>query len=334
MGPLSLDQIALAVARQFPILLPPISLQFFGNHGGFSGAKLWHVAALEGNYCLRGWPADKATPKQLNIIHAFMRRAWDDGLTVIPKVFPTSRGASFVEEFGRLWEVTSWMPGRADFKESPTGVKLRRAAQVLANLHCCWQDFPPDTGPCPAVHRRLSCLRSWLQKTHSGWQPKAHDSGSTRIMPLAQRACRLLAGWTPRLEPLLNPWIEPAFPLQMCLCDIWHDHLLFEAEQVTGLLDFGSIKRDHVAVDLSRMLGSLIGDDRDQRQTALDAYREIRPLEEVELALIHVLDRSGTILAMANWLTWLYWDRRQFENYTAVETRLSALVRRVETWDN
>src|SRR5258708_14695016 len=81
------------------------------------------------------------------------------------------------------------------------------------------------------------------------------------------------------------------------------------------------------------MLGSLIGGDRDQRQTAVAAYREIRPLEEVEVALIHVLDRSGTILAMANWLTWLYWDRRQFENYTAVETRLSALVRRVETVD-
>ncbi|MFL5241464.1 MAG: phosphotransferase [Gemmataceae bacterium] len=332
METLSLDQIARSVVLQFPVLGSADRLQFLGNHGGFSGAKLWRLSARDGDFCLRAWPAGKTTPKKLDIIHAFMKRARDAGLAIVPSFYPTAQGASFVEESGRHWEVTSWMPGRPDFKEVPSRLKLRQAASALARLHRSWLDFPFDTGPCPAVHRRLSCLRAWVEKTRSGWRPTAWDPGSAGILPLAEQAKRLLERWTPRLAPLLEPWTERPLPLQMCVCDIWHDHLLFEGEILTGLIDFGSIKRDHVAVDLSRMLGSLVGDSSDQWQEALTSYTRIRPLTDAEAALINVLDRSGAVLAIANWLTWLYWDRRPFDNYSAVQERLAAFIGRVEMW--
>jgi len=151
-------------------------------------------------------------------------------------------------------------------------------------------------------------------------------------MPLTQMALDLLRLATVHLEDQLDPWLSRPVPLQMCLCDIWHDHLLFEGERLTGLIDFGSVKVDHVAVDLGRMVGSLVQDDSELRQKAFAFYSQIQPLEEMDIALADVLDRSGTILGLVNWLTWIYWHKRRFENHDAVARRMTEAIERVERW--
>ena len=90
--------------------------------------------------------------------------------------------------------------------------------------------------------------------------------------------------------------------LQPCLCDVWHDHVLFEGDAVTGLVDYGGVKVDNVATDLARLLGSLAGDDPVLRDAGLRAYSRLRPLSLAEEALVPVLDRTGTLLGIANWL--------------------------------
>ena len=50
-------------------------------------------------------------------------------------------------------------------------------------------------------------------------------------------------------------------PLQVCHGDLWHDHVLFSGEEVTGLIDFDAMKIDSRALDLARLLGSLVKDD-------------------------------------------------------------------------
>ena len=69
------------------------------------------------------------------------------------------------------------------------------------------------------------------------------------------------------------------------MCDLWHDHILFTGNAVTGLIDFGSVKEDHVAVDLARLLGSMIGDDAAIWEVGLSAYQRIQPLSAEEAAL-------------------------------------------------
>jgi Ser/Thr protein kinase RdoA (MazF antagonist) len=120
--------------------------------------------------------------------------------------------------------------------------------------------------------------------------------------------------------------------LQPCLCDVWHDHVLFTGDEVTGLVDYGAAKIDHVAVDLARLLGSLVEDNTEERSAGLRAYEEVCPLMPDEEALIAVLDETGTVLGIANWLMWLYAERRRFENRTAVADRLGKLVLRLERW--
>jgi homoserine kinase type II len=131
---------------------------------------------------------------------------------------------------------------------------------------------------------------------------------------------------------LLAPWIGRPLPLQPCLCDIWHEHVLYEGDRVTGLIDFGGVKIDHVAADLARLLGSLAEDDPAGWAAGLEAYAGVRPLAPEEEALARVLDRTGVIVGVMTWLRWLYEEGRSFEDRGAAAGRLAALVRRMERW--
>jgi len=128
-------------------------------------------------------------------------------------------------------------------------------------------------------------------------------------------------------------WVGEELPLQRCLCDIWHDHVLFEQDAVTGLIDFGALKTDHAAVDLARLLGSLVGDDPALWKVGITAYRQLRPLSGKEELLAHVLDRTGTILALGSWLRWLYREGKPLPDGEGAVRRLAELVQRVERWD-
>jgi Ser/Thr protein kinase RdoA (MazF antagonist) len=103
-------------------------------------------------------------------------------------------------------------------------------------------------------------------------------------------------------------------------------------DTVSGIIDHGNAKFDSVAVDLARMLGSMVGDDADAQVEGLDAYADVRPLSDVERSLVPLLDRTGVLLGIANWLLWLFWEKRQYDDRIAVARRLGELVQRVERW--
>jgi Ser/Thr protein kinase RdoA (MazF antagonist) len=130
----------------------------------------------------------------------------------------------------------------------------------------------------------------------------------------------------------LSRWTGRSVRLQPCLCDVWHDHVLFSGDIVTGLIDYGSAKIDHVAVDLARLLGSLIQDDAGERVAGLRAYSTVSALTPEVEDLVIVLDKTGTVLGAANWLMWLYQEGRVFDNRLAVARRLGELVERLERW--
>jgi len=64
----------------------------------------------------------------------------------------------------------------------------------------------------------------------------------------------------------------------------------------------------------------------------LIAYTGLRSLSWEVQSLVHILDETGTIIAVANWLKWLYRDQKPFGDRMAVAPRLSKLVDRMEKW--
>jgi homoserine kinase type II len=330
--PALLEQAARVVLEHYPGPIQQGSLVALGNRGGFSGARLFRIHSPLGRLCLRAWPAHDSLERVL-FRHRLMARARGQGLLFVPTVLATRSGETTVDHADRLWELTEWLPGQADYHERPSPERLAAACRALAWLHTAWEPLGEAAlASCPALQRRLDCVREWHDLVRSGWHPLARAAVDDPARPVAERAWRLLARGMGRVPNSLQPWAAARWPLQPCLCDLWHDHLLFEGECLTGLVDYGAVKVDQVAVDLARMLGSLVEDEDEGWQAGLRAYREGRALTPEEEELARALDQTGMVLGMANWLRWLYEERRPFEDRAAAARRLQVLVERIERW--
>jgi Ser/Thr protein kinase RdoA (MazF antagonist) len=301
-----------------------------GNRGGFSGARLWRGEGIAGRLCLRAWPAHK-TAAWVRRLHHLMGSARQQGLDFVPAVYVSSNGDTVVEAAGRVWELTQWLDGQASFAENPSPARLEAACEALAKLHRAWEEFAAPIQPCPAVRRRLQLLAEWQALVSTGWRPQASSNPQLHLLwPAVERAWRGLPHWLQEVPRCLGPWLDFCCPVQPCLCDPWHDNLLFEGDRLTGLVDYGTVKNDHVAVDVARLLGSLVGDDAEGWEHGLRAYRRIRSLSANEEQLAHVLDRTGAILGVVNWLRLLYYEHRPYEDLAAVARRLENLLNRIE----
>ncbi len=325
MCPITLDSVARALLEEYPAALHG-PLTPLGNCGGFSGASLWRV----GENCLRAWSTGGASATRLRWVHRLMTLARQTGLTFVPAVWMTRHGESCVERAGRCWDATSWQPGRADFHEHPSGERLAAACTALARLHDAWATVDAAIGPCPAVRRRLERTAQWHDLLRSGWRPTFTPADP--VTPHALRGWEAIRAPMRQVPASLLAWQDRHLSLQPCLCDVWHDHVLFQGEIVTGLIDYGSVRVDHVAADLARLLGSLVGDDTTRWEVGLAAYTKHRALSDAERELARVLDRSGTLLGVANWLRWLYHENRPYGDRAAVARRLAVLVERIERW--
>jgi Ser/Thr protein kinase RdoA (MazF antagonist) len=167
----------------------------------------------------------------------------------------------------------------------------------------------------------------------SGWHPLGTLAPADPRREVVHQAWFLLQWRIGEVPRLLQPWMNQRWLLQPCLCDPWHDHVLFEGERVTGLIDYGAVKVDNVAVDLARLLGSLVPDDAERWQIGLEAYRRVRKLSLEEESLARVLDVTAVVLGVATWLRWLFEIKRDFGDPQAAIQRLGVLVKRMACWE-
>lgn len=330
----------LAVLAAYAAVVRPTSIQALGGAGGFSGARFWRVETEAGAFCLRRWPVDYPGLAELEFIHAVLKHACQRGFRLVPVPLETGRGQTYVSYGGHLWEISAWMPGKADFSALPTEMRLRAATTCLAEFHRAVEDFPshgpaggtpPHAGLSPGIARRLALLREWLSgRARLLEEALARSLTWPEMVQRVERLLRLLPQAAPAVYGQLAQVQTHRVPLQPCLGDVWHDHVLYEGERVSGLVDFGSMRWDNVSCDLARLLGSLAGNDRKSWETGLSAYEAVRPLAQAEQDLIKAFDRSSHLLGALNWANWVVLEGRIFEEPTEVLKRIDDLMARLE----
>jgi Ser/Thr protein kinase RdoA (MazF antagonist) len=334
------------ILRRYPHDCQPAQVELLGWAGGMSGAQFWRVATRRGTLCLRRWPIEHPSPQRLAFIHAVLQHAARRGISFIPVPITTHSGASFVHHAGHLWQLEPWMPGAADYEKSPRIEKLRAAMTALARLHVATSDLVEyaanraggsraeieSTPPQSAVVRRVAQLRELSTFGINELSSAINEAVWPEFAPLAREFIARLPTAVSSAIAMLEPIGAVQFTLQPCLRDVWHDHILFAGDEVTGIVDFGAVDFDTPATDIARLLGSLVADDVEGWRTGLDVYSEIRPLSPEESLAMRALDKSGTLVAGCNWIRWVYIDGRRFPDTGQIVNRFRRLLSRVMNW--
>ncbi|MCI0334293.1 MAG: phosphotransferase [Planctomycetes bacterium] len=338
--------------QRYPRDCRPTLIELLGSAGGMSGAQFWRITAPRGTLILRRWPAEHPTSDHLHFIHAVVNHAAQRGITFLSAPITTRYGESFTAHAGHLWELEPWMLGAADYKDSPSIDKLRAAMTALAQFHLAVVDFvlpeiaptPRVAGPPPAIPRRLARLHDLAHGGINALSRAITDTTWPDLVPLARKFIAALPRAVPRAIAQLEPLANVPLPLQPCLRDVWHDHVLFTGDEVTGLIDFGAIDIDTPATDIARLLGSLASGSpphfgkgpgeghptSEPWHEGLAAYSAVRPLSQHESLAVVALDTAAPILAGCNWIRWIYIERRGFEKRSRVIERFRRIRDRVK----
>ena len=344
--------------------------QRLGAHGGFSGACLWRACCGDTAVLVRELP--EAARERLTLIEAqcsWVDWAIGEGCLFLARPLRSRRGQFVLEAHGQLWRVETWMAGKADFWDRPSKDRVAAAATALAQIHSAeHRTQPPAWQGCLAA----TCAENlpvwnrllWLEEFADWDFERAGKIGprsrlAQRLWPLAQRAwdffCRTRVEWVTKLKEVRRRAIaattglvaHPGLTTAVCLRDVWHDHVLYSGEALTGIVDYDAVREDAVATDIARLAGSFCcaaadrlvasgwpGGVEEMRQGLLDeflaCYQSRVPLAPLDLELVRVLDRIHLAAGPISWLSWVYRENRKFDDEDRVFRHIERLVVRQE----
>lgn len=308
---------------------------------GFSGARIYRVECDAGTYCLRKWPPGTEPLSRIRDIHQLLKHVFAAGVQKIPVPVCGNAGGTLVTSHGAAWQLEPWMPGKADFAQRSNSARVSSAMQVIASWHLAATKYVPRTAdsmlspvsesPSPTIARRIDLIEAGRRELPLIERMILRESDE-RFREAAREMTLLFRTLHQQVHSELQNVRSVRVALQPCIRDLWHDHLLFTADELTGLVDFGAVRVDTVSCDLSRLLGSLFGSDISARDDALSAYTRFRPLSVPETQLIVPLDRSGVLLSGMTWLKRRYVQQDPIRDLPRVTTRLESIVQRLNTF--
>lgn len=320
-------------------------------HPGFSGAIVARVATDRGPLAVRGWPPGALPRARLEALHQLLAHV--AGAVPVAVPIAAADGRTLVEANNRLWQLEPWLPGEADFHDDPSAERLAAAVATLAAFHQSARSFVPDAAArtwfasaraarSDAVDERLARLDRWkrnwdtlVRRAHrqSRTQHTATDNDLPPLHESVDVIDRLFGQGAAFVADQLQMASRTEYPCQPCLRDPWHDHLLWTGNRVSGLIDPAACRSDNVAIDLARLLGSLVADSATGWDQGLAAYQQHRTLSLAESGLVTVLDQSGVLMAGAVWLERIA-DNQLARPAPHVLARILAVIARMQTLIN
>jgi Ser/Thr protein kinase RdoA (MazF antagonist) len=284
---------------------------------------------------LRRWPHEHPSPERLQRIHDVQNHA-AQRLSAVPTPLHTLSGATFVEDGDRLWELVAFKPGEPHTASPADPSLVELALESLAKFHLATSDFEVAGRATPGFSAGMQARLDFLRHHQAGGLDALLDDLRAEVWPAGVAPCRTLAQKFRELSPAEEPRLAVLANLkaaqQYCLCDIHCDHVLFTARRVTGLIDFGAVRRETVARDIGRLLGSYARGDGDLWRAGIAAYARVRPLSAEERELAEGFDRANALMAGINWMRWIYLERRAFGDADRVLDRLHSFVCRLDRW--
>jgi homoserine kinase type II len=211
---------------------------------------------------------------------------------------------------------------------APQYIKIAMGA--LAQFHCALAGHSRSSY-CLGILERLRQLKEW-QSGGLARLKRQMDANLKRWPELAERSPKVLSHFNdlaPQAVASASKVIGLRVPIHPCIRDIHRDHVLFQEDKVTGLIDFGAMDNDNISCDIARLLRSMAGDVNSFWQEGLAAFERVYPLSEEERLLVRAYDESGVLLSGINWLKWVFIEDRQFADRAGVLKRFDEITCRL-----
>ncbi len=323
--------------------------------GGFSGSRVWKlVAPDERSWSLKCWPVDGPDEARLLRIAGLLRQAADAGCRewIACPCLTTEDRRPFARHADQLWQFQPWLPGLTlGANEFALSVFSAVVGHVI-ELHQCWNppgqtasklrtDVPQSVGQrldgLAAVPGRVAAiLRSASEPGESpaGFQLESVDPG------LAVNACHVAKRLAPQLIEQGRRLLRPAWIVQPVLTDLWRENLLFRGGQLSGIIDYGSLREDLIEAVWARFLGSLdLEHARGWDDAAASGGSQMVAWSLIQSAcagriegnrnsaeIVGFLDAAGTVLGCLQWIDPLSVQNRVVATSPAARNRAVELM--------
>jgi Ser/Thr protein kinase RdoA (MazF antagonist) len=201
---------------------------------------------------------------------------------------------------------------------------IQAAAEGLAKFHWNLRVADGSEAPCRSAFEYLHQLVGSRHRNGT-WpiRPSLLDEWSElgpirRLLPFSvETAAQRLApfcGVTTRVQPIHG--------------DARPEHFLVSGGRLTGLIDFGAMRRDTVLADVARLAGELALGDTARRDEVV-GYYETSTERPIDREAVAALDLAGAVLSAANWLRWLGEKQASAFDPELVRQRLQAIAARL-----
>ncbi len=314
----------------------PVSApQPFVPNSGWSGANFWKWQAESGYFLLKVWPAEGPEARQHLFRHSQLNNLRKLDLPLGLPV-PDQTGRTLRPWNDGLWaEVIPWFEGQPA-TENPLTVQVASVVQVICQLHQRWTETTPSrTGPSSAVLNRLNQLHGIdLSRLLSNRQEFLGQGQNLSLESMEKlwEVCRLAQLLRDTAVRLLQPFESEKFRILTVLRDARPDQFLFNQGCLSGVIDFGAVGRDIIAVDLSRLASEWYPEDLAQQDNLVDIYVKNRIVDEREFRLIRPLALSGAILGGLAWLDLHFRKRRSIGRESEFERAIDHALKRLTSF--
>lgn len=252
-------------------------------------------------------------------------------MDILPEYLQAKAGQTVLKQMESYWELATWLPGKP--VEPPISDHHGKAMfGALARFHAQEENknnTPRNLTSSPGIASRLAVLERWREVDDFRFA-QLLEGYHHHLRPLAEE---LWAGFR-RFEAPLSLALEwgrsVRLPIVTCVGDPRPEHFLFEADRLTGLIDFGSMRQDFLALDLARLTGELYANNVAQWELAKAWYGSDNHPITPQWEVAWILDAANALLSGLNWIDWLWLERRHFDDLAEVEKRLQTLVARLD----
>ena len=274
---------------------------------GFSGAIVYQLRVGNRKYALRIWPAFERSIPKLEALTRLLEDLHQQGITYVsPAVRKEDGSVVTISSAGRMIHIEPWLPGQPGTEISSSDEKLENMMLALARLHLAAAKHTPKQehyswlrpahlGQSASLKHRLKKVEHHLKTGISGDFADQPFSGQSRNFH--QRLQSVFRTQAASLWEELEKASRQCIPLQPVFKDLWREHVLFTGNKVTGMIDPAAFSCDSVLTDLTRLLGSVAGNDWSKWSEAIAIYQTVRPLNQTEEKMITVFDQSNLLLS-------------------------------------